>query len=333
MSDDDDSAAQKRPLFFPKDRPWINGLLFLGTLITTFLAGLALSEPAEGTSPWMQAVGFGATVMAILTAHEMGHYVFARKHGVESSLPYFIPLPPPLGLFGTMGAVIRIRARIPDRNALVDIGAAGPLAGLAVALPLLALGTAWSHLGPAPEVTSQFPASNSAWTLAHELYLFLREWLFAIPAPPLEGRGIVTVFGDNLLTLGMTRLFFGAIPGQELYVHPVFLAAWFGLLLSMLNLAPIGQLDGGHLTHALWGEKAIAVGKAAAWVMAFMALFINASWLVWLVVTAKLIGFRHPEVVFPARELTRGRKITCAVSFIFLLLCLMPSPISQAVLK
>lgn len=325
-------VASKRALFFPADRPWINAALFVTTLITSFEAGRRLVDPGMG-SPLVQAIAFGATVMAILTAHEMGHYVLSRLHGVESSLPYFIPLPPPLGLFGTMGAVIRIRARVPHKNALIDIGAAGPLAGLAVAIPLLALGTAWSRVGPAPSVSSTFPGSNSGWSLAVDLYWLLREWLFNLPAPELSGTHIVTLFGDNLLTSGMIRLFHGPLPaGQDIYVHPVFLAAWFGLLMTMLNLMPIGQLDGGHLTFALFGERAVTIGKAVVWLMAFFAVFFSATWLVWLFITAKLIGFRHPDVVFPQSPVSLGRKLICAISFLFLLLCLMPSPISQAVI-
>jgi membrane-associated protease RseP (regulator of RpoE activity) len=330
-NDFESPVKSRRRLFLPADKPWLNALLFFTTLLTSFEAGRRLADPSGG-SQLGQALGFGAAVMAILTAHEMGHYVLSRLHGVDSSLPYFIPLPPPLGLFGTMGAVIRIRSRVPDKNALIDIGAAGPLAGLAVAIPLLALGTSWSRIGPAPTIADGFPGTNSVWSLVGELYWLLREWLFHIPSPELAGTHIVTLFGDNLLSWGMTRLIHGPLPvGHDLYVHPLFLAAWFGLLMTMLNLMPIGQLDGGHLTHALFGDRAVTIGKAVAWLMAFFAVFFSASWLVWLFITAKLIGFRHPDVVFPQSPVSLGRKLTSAISFLFLLLCLMPSPISQAV--
>ncbi len=327
-----DAPNPKRPLFSASDKPWLNALLFVCTLGTTLFAGFAAATPTPGSTLWGQAIGFGASVMAILTAHEMGHYVLARIHGVDSSLPYFIPLPPPIGVFGTMGAVIRIRDRIPHRNALVDIGAAGPLAGLAVAIPLLFLGTAWSHVAPAPTLHDSFPGPTSLWSLIPELYWLLREWLFNIPGPAIEGTQVITIFGDSLLTQAAVRIVHGPLqPGYELYVHPVFLAAWFGLLMTMLNLVPIGQLDGGHLTYALFGDKAVIIGKCMAWLMALFAVFFSASWLVWLFVTAKLIGFRHPEVVFPQSPVSLGRKITCAISFVFLLLCLLPSPVTQAV--
>lgn len=136
-------------LFLPADRPLRHLALFLATCFTTFWAyELQYADPRMSAGErHLESALFAGCVVLILGAHEMGHYLMARRHGVDTSLPYFIPLPL---AFGTMGAVIRLRSRIPTRDALVDIGAAGPLAGLAIALPLLVAGTAMSRIGAAP---------------------------------------------------------------------------------------------------------------------------------------------------------------------------------------
>ncbi len=182
----------------------IHAGLFVATCITTTLAG----GPA-----------FAATLMTILVCHEMGHYVMARRYHLDVSLPYFIPLPPMVSL-GTLGAVIRMRAPIQHRDALIDVGAAGPIAGLIVAIPALIIGLSLSEVGPIP------------------------------PETVLEG---------NSIAYGLVKLaMFGRwLPGDGLDVqlHPMAFAAWVGLLVTMINLIPIGQLDGGHVMRAWLDDR------------------------------------------------------------------------------
>lgn len=171
------------------------------------------------TTTWFGGVAFGATLMSILLCHELGHYVTGRRRKVDVSLPYFIPLPPQLSL-GTMGAVIRMRSPIHDRGALFDVGASGPIAGLIVAIPLLVIGLQHSTVGPIS------------------------------PGGQIEG--------NSLLYALLKYAVFGRwLPGDgvDVQLHPMGLAAWVGLLVTMINLLPIGQLDGGHVARAALGDK------------------------------------------------------------------------------
>ena len=182
----------------------IHGGLFLACCITT---------------AWVGGIAFGATLMGILMCHELGHYVVARRWGVDVSLPYFIPLPPYLSL-GTLGAVIRMRTPIHDRRALFDVGAAGPVAGLIVAIPLLVIGLSLSEVGP-PQPNSYIEGNSI-------LYALLK---YAVHGRWLPGGGV------------------------DVNLHPMALAAWVGLLVTMINLMPIGQLDGGHVARAALGDS------------------------------------------------------------------------------
>jgi membrane-associated protease RseP (regulator of RpoE activity) len=169
------------------------------------------------TTTWLQGPAFAATLMGILLCHELGHYVVARHHRVPVSLPFFIPLPISLG---TMGAVIRMKQPIDDRRALFDVGAAGPVAGLVVAIPLLVIGLVLSPVGPSPPDSGQ--EGNSI------LYALLKYVVFGRWLP-----------GD----------------GVDVQLHPMAFAAWVGLLVTMINLMPIGQLDGGHIARAALGQS------------------------------------------------------------------------------
>lgn len=179
--------------------------------------GLFLASCA--TTWWFAGPYFAGTLMSILVCHEFGHYIVGRRRGVDISLPYFIPLPPQISL-GTLGAVIRMRKPIDDRNALFDVGASGPIAGLVVAIPLLVIGLMKSEVGPLE------PGAN------------------------LEG--------NSLLYLALKYLVFGQwLPanGLDVKLHPMAFAAWVGLLVTAINLMPIGQLDGGHIAKAVLGER------------------------------------------------------------------------------
>ncbi|MGQ0504259.1 MAG: site-2 protease family protein [Myxococcaceae bacterium] len=325
-------------------RPALHLALLLLTLLSTFSAYLihfsaAREAPSFTALPQFlranpiavyESLVFALALVAILGSHEMGHYLLARRHQVDSTLPYFIPVP--LMGFGTLGAVIRIRGKIPDRNALVDIGAAGPLAGLVIAIPTLAVGLALSRVDVIPPMPPQtFPAHGS-------LIVVFRELMHSIAGTTVdtgpEPTGMVMGFGNNLLTLGLQRLIIGPLPaGHDVIVHPLFLAGWFGLLVTMLNLMPLGQLDGGHLAHALFGEKAMSVGKAVAVGMGFFCLCYSASWLLWLIITSAVVGFRHPPVVDEQAPLSPARKWICLLCAVALILCVMPVPIEQILVQ
>ena len=301
--------------------------LFLATCATTFLACLVyFGGGVLGTMEdklWGSAY-FSFGVMGILLAHELGHYFMARHHDVDATLPYFIPMP--LG-FGTLGAVIRLKGKIPSRNALVDIGAAGPLCGLLICIPLLAAGVALSHVQVMPDdLDSGVPPAYSLINLASKT----GQWLSSVfrgtaePTFPLN-----ETFGDSLLSWLLVRLIHGELkPGHDLIAHPLFLAAWFGQLMTMLNLLPVGQLDGGHLTFAWYGEKAQAIGVRIAKGALILSLFFSVSWVVWFFLVTRVVGTAHPPVERPEEPLSRGRKIIVVVSWVMTALTFMPMPLS-----
>jgi membrane-associated protease RseP (regulator of RpoE activity) len=171
------------------------------------------------TTTWFGGPAFGATLMTILLCHELGHYVVGKRRQVDVSLPYFIPLPPQISL-GTLGAVIRMRRPIHDRGALFDVGAAGPIAGMIVAVPALVIGLMLSHVGP-PTPNGQIEGNSILYALLK--YAVFGQWL--------PGSGV------------------------DVQLHPMGLAAWVGLLVTMINLMPIGQLDGGHVARAALGDR------------------------------------------------------------------------------
>lgn len=295
--------------------------LNLVLLVLTALSTFGVQYLA--TADWWDGALYAFSVMLILGAHEMGHYLMARAHRVDATLPYFIPLP--LG-FGTLGAVIRLKGKVPTRNALVDIGAAGPLAGLLIAIPLLAVGTMLSHPAElaqtAPSTT--FP-TMSLWNLADLFGKWMKLKVWGTPMPPFPQ---VELLRDNLLSLGFIKLFWGNLPANtDLVAHPVLIAGWFGMLVTMLNLLPVGQLDGGHLTHAWFGEKAERVGHHIASLALLLALFCSVSWLVWFFLITRIVGFKHPPVVDESAPLSRGRKAIIVIAWVMTVLTFMPIPI------
>ncbi|HZW88225.1 MAG TPA: site-2 protease family protein [Myxococcaceae bacterium] len=258
----------------------------------------------------VSSLQFTVAVVSILGAHELGHYVLARWHRVSASLPYFIPLPM-LG-FGTLGAVIRVRDRIPTRNALVDIGAAGPLAGFLMCLPFLAWGYAHSRFAPVPPTGSIVLGPMSLWSVVHH----------GLPRldPP--------IYGDNLLLRLFELGFLGPRPpGMDVDAHPFVLAGWLGSLVTMLNLFPVGQLDAGHLTHALFGKAARAIGVAALLLLGALALTVSFTWIPWLLVVLLVVGVRHPPVTSPEEPLGAARGWLCVATLVVAVLCFLPAPI------
>ncbi len=206
--------------------------LFIATVFSTMMAGAFWhgADPFSSFGNILYGWQFSAVLLSILLAHEMGHYLTSRYHGVPASLPYFIPVPPifiptPAGpaiipTFGTLGAIIRMRAPVGDRRILFDIGISGPLAGMCVAIPATILGLAHSTL-------VEMPAAA--------------EWI---------------EFGDSLLFMGLYRWILGPVPeAQTVLLHPVAFAGWLGFFITSLNLLPVGQLDGGHVTYGIFGRR------------------------------------------------------------------------------
>ncbi len=257
-------------------RAWgLNLVLFLLTAMSVYLVG---------------GLSLVVGLLSILIAHEMGHYVACVIYRVDATLPYFIPLPlPGFTLVGTLGAFIRIRSPIPHRKALFDIGIAGPLAGFAVCLPVLALGALEAELRP-------------------------------ITAEPV---GIF--LGEPLLFQAAVRVFRGAVPdGMTLFLGPLGLAAWFGLFVTALNLLPIGQLDGGHVTYSVFGKRSFAISRIASWVCVLLTYF-GPNWLIWSILL-RLLGRRHPPTLDDRPELGRGRRAVAAVGLVVFALCFVPDP-------
>jgi membrane-associated protease RseP (regulator of RpoE activity) len=294
-------------------------LLFVATCLSVLWTGSLMTNEwrspvtlAELASGWVYAL----PLMSILLCHELGHYVAARIHGVPASLPHFLPLPV-LSPFGTLGAVIAMPERIRSRNALLDIGAAGPLAGMAVALPVIVYGLTLSPVQAQP--------SGPYWQEGQSLLYWLLKYLVK-----------------------------GSIPsGHDVIVHPTALAGWVGLFVTMINLIPWGQLDGGHIAFALLGPLQNRVARLVRWgVFGFflynLASFVgpvllsgspmplgvavenSLTWLVWfglLSLLGRTMGPDHPPVeagaLSPAR---RGVAVLCLMLFILLF---MPTPLAS----
>lgn len=297
----------------------LNVGLFVVTAATTLWAGYGLTasgEPGGIVEVARAGLPFAGSLLAILLAHELGHYVVARRHGVAVSLPYFLPAP--FGV-GTVGAVIRLRSPVPSRRATLEIGAAGPLAGLAVALPLLFLGFALSEVR---EVASA-PLASGVSPLS-----LLRALLRGDPLLG-PGAGAAAFLGDSAVTWAARRLVFGGLgPGYDVALHPVGFAAWFGLLVTALNLVPAGQLDGGHVLYALLGQKrAFQVARIVAAALLAAGLLLSWNWLVWWFLTRWLIGLAHPRAVVEEPLDARRRALGWLALALFLA-TFVPVPVS-----
>jgi membrane-associated protease RseP (regulator of RpoE activity) len=318
-----DVAQELNP---PRTKLWVHAALLILTIGTTTMQGYRMTGPNEANR-LLAGLAFAGTLLAILLSHEMGHYVFARIHRIDTSLPYVIPAPPGFG-FGTFGAIIRMRSPIATRDALIDVGASGPIAGAIVALPLLVVGLRLSAVGPSPTGQASF------W-FGHETLwsMLLSAWHhFQQGAPvPSAKLPVVGSFGDNLLMRGMTWLVFGKIPpGSDVFVHPVAIAAWFGLLVTCLNLFPIGQLDGGHVSYAVlgprghrWLSEAVSAGLL---VLAFVS---SLSWTLWWIVTRFALGFGHPAVEQAGVKIGPLRGLIAFVALALFIATFVPVPLDQ----
>jgi membrane-associated protease RseP (regulator of RpoE activity) len=285
----------------------VPGLLFLITLLFTLVIGVQyhisyhdVILPAgagfwgflwKHPASWLWGLSYSLPLLGILLVHEMGHFFACRRHGIEATLPHFIPAPT---LIGTFGAFIKIRSPFSSKRALFDVGLAGPLAGFLAALPVVAVGISLSH----------------------------------IVERGTQGGGLT--LGEPLIFTLLGRLLLGELPAQrDLLVHPMAFAGWFGLLATAFNLFPIGQLDGGHILYAVLGKKkAFIAGIAAVAVLVVLGIFFWQGWLLWALI-ASLIGLHHPPI-FEEERLDSGRKVLAAVALLIFILSFTPAPLAIA---
>ena len=273
-----------------KKIPYLNIILFILTFISTLAVGAmheginVLEEPLK----IYKGLPFSIALLLILLFHEFSHYLASRKHRIEASLPYFIPAPT---LFGTFGAVIKMKSPITTKNALIDIGASGPIAGFIISVIVTIIGLYFSKIMPVHDTNN------------------------------------LIALGDSLLFKALTKAILGTVPeNHDVFLHPVALAGWIGFFVTSINLIPVGQLDGGHILYALIGEKHSTFSKLLIGVMFIMGFFFWEGWIIWGVLLI-ILGFKHPPIVYSDVPLDPKRKIIGWISLIIFVLTFMPVPI------
>lgn len=283
--------------------PRTNAILFVLTIFSTLFAGSVFWYQIPLTEePWrmIEAWPFVVAIMGVIGVHELGHYALSRYHGVDATLPYFIPVPT---IIGSLGAVIKIKGRIPDRKALFDIGVAGPLAGLVATFVVTAVGL---HLDP---LAVQEPAQATG-----------DEPVVLFNHPPLLELIAALVGASGQLEDGV--------------VHPVVFGGWVGMLVTLLNMLPVGQLDGGHIIRAMFGERQRSVATAVPGALFGLAIyvFITSGWqsmTIWIIWGLFAIGLAYAGPAQPINDdgLDRKRMALGIVTFALAALCFTPVPI------
>lgn len=287
-----------------KKKPiWINVVLLIATIFTTALAGslqwVGIYEPnltnfteilTKMISPsylWNGFIFFSIPLLSILGIHEMGHYFISKRHNLETSLPFFIPLPPPF-ILGTFGALISTREPIPNRKALLDVGVSGPICGFLVAIPVSILGLFLMQQNPI-----LLPSDVEGVTLVYPLLL---QWL------------------SNFFTIPIDAV-----------IHPTLFAGWVGFFLTAINLLPVGQLDGGHIAKALLKEKHRYASWAVIISILVLGLFYT-GWLIFAFIILFLIGTRHQPPLNEFLPLDTNRKLIGILALIIFVICFAPIP-------
>ena len=261
--------------------------------LTVMWSAFGSDENPFGYFTWdtfRNGLWYSIPMLVILGCHEFGHYVLCRRHNVDATLPYFLPAPLPLT--GTLGAVIRIREAFTSKRALFDIGIAGPIAGFVALLPFLVIGLKMSPV---------------------------------LPKPPVS-----LTLGEPLLFKALAAVMIGPLPeGHDIFLHPLGFAAWFGMLATALNLMPFGQLDGGHITYAVFGRRAAYASLATLGAAIFLT-FRTGSWIAMtamMVIMAIFLGVRHPRMVDEDSPLDAKRKWLALLALVIFILCFIPVPI------
>jgi membrane-associated protease RseP (regulator of RpoE activity) len=287
-----------------QDRRWLHVLLFVLTFLSTTATGVGwylafisdFGRPPvmlHGLALAVRGLWYSGTILVILGAHEMGHYLACRYYQVDASLPFFIPIP--ILLTGTLGAFIRIREPIPSKRMLFDIGAGGPFAGFLFAVPALFIGVAMSHV-------VKVPTDFAGFELGEPLLFKLASWMLWGPIAE----------------------------GYSLNLHPMAFAAWFGLLATALNLFPVGQLDGGHISYAVLGRGSARLTIVSVLVAVVLTSFFSRSLLVptlLMLAMTLIMGPHHPRTIDEHVPLDRTRVWLAVTAAVIFALCFTPNPI------
>jgi membrane-associated protease RseP (regulator of RpoE activity) len=292
---------------YPNKRIWLNVVLFVVTVFSTFFVGITWSlsyKYADIISANPQtdlsvrifddpqiiflSIIYAVVLLGILLGHELGHFLTCQYYRINATLPYFIPAPT---LIGTLGAFIKIKSPITRKQQLFDIGVAGPLAGFILSVPTLIYGLSLSK---------------------------------AVPAIPREGS---LIFGEPLLLkIAGSFIFKNVPPDFDIVLHPLAFAGWVGIFVTALNLFPVGQLDGGHVAYALFGPKSRNLAKIFIALFIVMGVFFWIGWFIWAFLIM-VLGLKHPRVVDEATPLSARRKFIGFVVVMIFILCFIPDPI------
>lgn len=284
------------------------------------------------------ALEYALALMGILLAHEMGHWVVARRHGLDQSLPQFLPFPV---AFGTLGAIIRLRTLPRSRTALLEVGAAGPLAGFAVAVVVMAVGLPGTEEAVTPVLTLEWPPGvpdepgmgTTALIAVLEVIGGALSWVadtFGIDLAGGDDPAAIPllVLANPLLMDLLGQLVLGAPPGRYADIPPLVLASWAGCFVTAMNLLPIGQLDGGHVFNALVPRRARTVSLVGLGVLALAGLLSWGGWLFWAILLGVLGAWRSLPVPNAPTPTIRARSLAGA-SLVAFILCFMPTPIED----
>jgi len=320
------SSFKPKPIQKKKDNYLLHIGLFVVTFITTTIAGVEWTTGRFGPyeiETLLKGLPYSISIMVIISFHEFGHYFAARYHKISATLPYYIPFPPISYLinFGTMGAVIRTRQRIYSRKAMFDIGIAGPLSGFAVCLVILIYGF------------MNVPGVDYILSIHPDYF-----------EPDYGKAGLSLVFGDSILFSSLRAIFTDHLkffpPMTEIYHYPFICAGWFGLLITSMNMIPVGQLDGGHISYTMFGEE----NSYKVSVIAFLILFVLGlagivdgtlelglgigwgGWLFWSLILYFIIKLKHPPVPDPV-PLSKGRMLLGYLSLFIFVISFSPAPI------
>jgi len=272
-----------------RKRLFLHFFLFIATFLSTLLAGAmhAGVNLLKKPEEIYKGLPFALTLMLILLGHELSHYFASRKHNVEATLPYFIPAPT---IVGTFGAFIKMKSPITTRKALLDIGVSGPIAGFIISIMVSIIGLSISEV---------------------------------VPIKMTEG-GIR--LGDSLLFAFLSEIILDYQPAyQDVLLHPVAFAGWIGLFITSLNLIPVGQLDGGHIAYALFGERYTLLSKVLIPVMLLLGLLLWEGWALWGVLLL-IFGLKHPPILYPEVSLDRKRRFIGLLAFAIFVLTFIPVP-------
>ena len=272
-----------------KKIPFLHIVLFILTMLSTLFVGAMQTGADILKDPWKIYYGlpFALTLMIILLTHELSHYFASKKHGVNATLPYFIPAPT---IIGTFGAFIKMKSPIVTRKALIDIGASGPIAGFIVSVIAVLIGLHLSEIVPVAEI-----------------------------------KGALTL-GDSILFSFLAQTVLGVTPADsDILLNPVAFAGWIGLFVTSMNLIPVGQLDGGHIAFALLGEKQTRLSFILVLVMSLLGVLLWEGWIIWAVLLL-VLGLRHPPVISWEVPLDTRRKVIGWIAFLIFILTFIPVP-------